>query len=116
MLFFAIGCFSESFLIFIFIFSIFPAHRKISIWFRYLELKESNPLQYSISIWAMILANRSQFVNAKDYQPQLGLITPIITKNKLIFWSNYFLKWHDRFGHNDTEIERQQEIIWTRII
>jgi hypothetical protein len=84
------------------------------------ELKESNPLQYSISIWAMVLANRSQFVNAKDYQPHLGLITPIITKNKMVFWSNYFLKWHDRVWfnhwlseHNDTEIKRKQEIIWT---
>ena len=83
------------------------------------EMLESAPHQYSISIWSIILANRSQFINS-SYQPITGLITPVISRSKIVLWSEYFLKWHDRLWlhhwtseYNDTEIKKKTEIVWT---
>lgn len=49
----------------------------------------------SISIWSAILANIQQYLNP-NYKLHADLITPIISKPRLVLISEYFLQWNDR--------------------
>lgn len=51
----------------------------------------------TISIWAVVLANRDCFIN-KNYLPSSSTspLNPVVAKCKLVFWSEWFLRWNDR--------------------
>mmetsp|Transcript_27029 Transcript_27029/g.37261 ORF Transcript_27029/g.37261 Transcript_27029/m.37261 type:complete len:199 (+) Transcript_27029:44-640(+) len=51
----------------------------------------------TISIWAVVLANRDLFIN-KNYLPPSNSspLNPVVAKCKLVVWSEWFLRWNDR--------------------
>lgn len=49
----------------------------------------------ALSIWAFVLSNKSEYIN-KTYKPQTSLIVPVITRSRLIIWSEWFLRWNDK--------------------
>jgi hypothetical protein len=59
------------------------------------EMKEFEPWKSSVSIWTAVLSNKYMFVN-DGYYPSDTLITPVVSKTRLVFWSEWFLRWHDR--------------------
>lgn len=80
------------------------------------ELKECQPWQYSISIWSAVLANRSSFINP-NYSRHEAAVIPVITRGKIVFWEEWFFRWHDRVWlnqwiyFNDTDIKKK-DIVW----
>eukprot|EP01038_Epipyxis_sp_PR26KG_P007878 gene7878-10694_t len=48
-----------------------------------------------ISIWSYVLGNRDLFTNHFYYQHESPIV-PVVTKNRLVIWSKWFLRWQDR--------------------
>ena len=59
------------------------------------EMKAFEPWKSSVSIWTAVLSNKYMFIN-DGYYPSDTLITPVVSKTRLVFWSEWFLRWHDR--------------------
>jgi hypothetical protein len=78
------------------------------------ELKEAKPWQYSLSIWSVILANRSFFTSSTYLKVENPLI-PVISRNNTVLWSKYFLKSYNNLWlyqwlyYNDTEIKGKKD-------
>lgn len=47
------------------------------------------------SIWVNVFANRSKFENP-HYRSQKTPLIPVITKTRLVVWSDWYMNWYDR--------------------
>jgi hypothetical protein len=48
-----------------------------------------------ISLWTVVLCNRSQYIN-HTFKQQDKPIVPIVCKQRLVFWHNNFFKWNTK--------------------
>ena len=57
-----------------------------------------------ISLWTVVLCNRSQYIN-HSFKQQDRPIVPIVCKQRLVFWHNNFFKWNTKLCEANWIIE-----------
>jgi myotubularin-related protein 1/2 len=79
------------------------------------ELKAISNQGSIISIWTYVLGNRTYFTN-KTFQQCESPVVPVVTLQRLVIWSKWFLRWNDRLwniawsesNHGNQEIKKNE--------
>lgn len=59
------------------------------------EMKYHMREQSVLSIWAVVLGNKEEFINP-TYAPADVPIMPVLSRSRIVVWSGWFLRWQDR--------------------
>jgi hypothetical protein len=78
------------------------------------EMMKSTTMEHSLSIWTVVLNNKHKYLN-NNYIANTNSIVPVLTKQRLILWRNYYSSWSDRvfrfswYQDNVIDVDEQEE-------